>query len=613
MLNRQQKRPKPELLHARRMVEELDAVEILEDLKWDPLLDKWVLLCSLSLVHETCKIVPKTTNWYIQIEDSYPWGNIKIVPAKINGLIGTFPHQNYNDETNSDLLWGEGNLCLDTSYRKFKKQGLDEEPFDADYRLLWHFERALLWLKAAETGELMKPGEPFELPHFNVSLLTTIAFCENNETFLEWQRSKKTYGFTELLLYGKEKPNVLIPTIYTTIDEKIVYQPSWGVAISNSRTESELLMGAWIILKDVPIIPPWQAPMTWGQLMMACKVQGFDLMGIIKKLVPKFRDNKSHIVLIGFPISERVQGNPKLIYWQPFLLPALCNAKKKAKGFRDIERFNWFQDSKRVFESNKQIHWLNSENWHEDELFNRGKLDSGTRNSSILQLGVGAVGSMISELLVRGGQKEITIMDNDFLQAGNIVRNTLTLEDIMQYKVDNIMERLNRISPQSRIKGIRENFPPKDDKSIQPNDYDVILDCSGEDETLFYLSQYNFDKIKTFLSISLGYGAKRLFVFYSQDNVFDQTAFIRLMQPWLEKEKNETENIEFPREGLGCWHPVFPARADDVWLMVSTAFKSIEQAIMMNVNKPVLLVYEQQWDRDLFTGISLVSREEYNA
>jgi hypothetical protein len=33
---------------------------------------------------------------------------------------------------------------------------------------------------------------------------------------------------------------------------------------------------------------------------------------------------------------------------------------------------------------------------------------------------------------------------------------------------------------------------------------------------------------------------------------------------------------------------------------------------MTKVNKPILIVYEQQWDGDFFTGISLVSREEYN-
>lgn len=220
---------------------------------------------------------------------------------------------------------------------------------------------------------------------------------------------------------------------------------------------------------------------------------------------------------------------------------------------------------------------------------------------------------MLSELLIRSGQKEITIMDDDLLEAGNIVRNTLTLEDVLQFKVDKLKDRLHHISPHSKVQGIREKFPPSmTEKPIDYEKFDVILDCTGEDGTLYNLSKISFEKSKTFLSISLGYEAKRLFVFYSNGRKFNHVAFVQLIQPWLGKEKSGTEHIEFPREGIGCWHPVFPARADDVWLMVSTAFKSIERAILSNSNKPTLLVYEQEWERDLFKGITLVSQEVHN-
>lgn len=594
------------------MVEELKVVKILEDLQWDPLLNKWVLLCSLSPKLHSYELIPKSTNWYVHIEDSYPWGNIKFFPAKVNGLEGTFPHQNYNGEEHSETPWTTGNLCLDTSYRNLRHLGLDNEPFDSDHRLLWYFERALNWLQDAAKGKLNNPGDPFELPDFNKSFLSTIAFCENNESFLGWQRSKKIYGLAELLLLEKEEPVVITPTKFLTVEGSEIHCPDWGTVITNPGPELVTLNGAWIILKQVPIVPLWQAPMTWGQLVAVCQDQGINIMSIIKKLSPKLRDGKSHIILIGFPIPERVQGRFSLIYWQPLLLPKLSNITKKVKGFRDIDKYNWFQDSKRIFGLDNKINWLNSENWHEDELFNRGRLHSSARTSSILQLGAGAVGSMISELLVRSGHKEITIMDSDFLEAGNIVRNTLTLKDTMKYKVDSLMKRLNEVSPHSKIKVVREKFPSKVDKSIDPKDFDVVLDCTGEDETIFYLSQYKFDKHKTFLSISLGYGAKRLFVFCSKGHEINHSAFVRLMQPWLGKEQSDTLNIEFPRQGMGCWHPVFPARADDVWLMVSTAFKSIEKAIVAKVNKPTLMVYEQQWDKGVFTGVSLVSKEEYN-
>lgn len=65
-----------------------------------------------------------------------------------------------------------------------------------------------------------------------------------------------------------------------------------------------------------------------------------------------------------------------------------------------------------------------------------------------------------------------------------------------------------------------------------------------------------------------------------------------------------------PRDGIGCWNPVFPARVDDVWMMSSVAVKNIEKYIQNPSCRPVLLVYEQIWDGDSFCGIELISKEE---
>lgn len=596
------------------MVEELEEVEILEDLKWDPLIDRWVLLCRLSTDVENTEVVPGSTNWYVHIENGYPWGAIKFFPAKMDGLKGTFPHQNYNGESDSEHLWTKGNLCLDTSYKKLRQLGLDDEPYDLESRLVWHFERALSWLKEAARGTLKNPGDPYELPHFNHDL-HTVVFNEDYESFLKWQKRNFSFGLAEFLFYKNEenKPFVIAPTNFLSINGKEVYKPNWGYGISNIKSKSQLSTGGWIILNEVPIISPWQAPTNWGELKEACAAQGIDLMDNIKNLSIKLRDGKPHFILIGFPVPERVNGNAEQIHWQPILLPKLSNITGRVKGFRDLEKFNWLRDLNTTFRNNNKIHWLNSENWHDGELFNRGRLEQEVRASSILQLGAGAVGSMLSELLIRSGQKEITIMDDDLLEAGNIVRNTLTLEDVLQFKVDKLKDRLHHISPHSKVQGIRKRFPPP--KTEQPIDYEkfnVILDCTGEDGTLYNLSKISFEKPKTFLSISLGYEARRLFVFYSNGREFNHGTFVQLIQPWIEKEKSETEHIEFPRKGIGCWHPVFPARADDVWLMVSTAFKSIERAILGDDNKQTLLVYEQKWERDLFKGITLVNQEVYN-
>ncbi|MBL0240398.1 MAG: hypothetical protein IPQ00_07480 [Chloracidobacterium sp.] len=41
----------------------------------------------------------------------------------------------------------------------------------------------------------------------------------------------------------------------------------------------------------------------------------------------------------------------------------------------------------------------------------------------------------------------------------------------------------------------------------------------------------------------------------------------------------ENADVIPPREGVGCWHPVFPARADDIWMWGSIAIKVLLQSL----------------------------------
>ena len=75
------------------------------------------------------------------------------------------------------------------------------------------------------------------------------------------------------------------------------------------------------------------------------------------------------------------------------------------------------------------------------------------------------------------------------------------------------------------------------------------------------------------------------------------------MQPWLHMQIGEAEGIDVPREGIGCWHSVFPARVDDVWLLGAAAVKWIERRMQDPPVDPELVVFEQTRDIDGFAGI----------
>ena len=83
--------------------------------------------------------------------------------------------------------------------------------------------------------------------------------------------------------------------------------------------------------------------------------------------------------------------------------------------------------------------------------------------------------------------------------------------------------------------------------------------------------------------------------------------FSETLEPWLQREREESSGIELPREGIGCWHPVFPARADDIWMMAGIAAKYIESSVVIGVAEPTLTVFEQQFENGLFTGIRRIA------
>ena len=137
----------------------------------------------------------------------------------------------------------------------------------------------------------------------------------------------------------------------------------------------------------------------------------------------------------------------------------------------------------------------------------------------------------------------------------------------------------------------------------------MILDCTAHDDVLHDLEHFLWHDTKRFFSISLGFRARRLFCFTADDTRFPHAVFSEALEPWLKRELEEYAGQELPRAGIGCWHPVFPARADDVWMMASVAVKYIESVMTASPTEPMLTVFEQQFEPDVFTGIRRISSE----
>jgi hypothetical protein len=212
-------------------------------------------------------------------------------------------------------------------------------------------------------------------------------------------------------------------------------------------------------------------------------------------------------------------------------------------------------------------------------------------------LGVGALGSIVAELLVRAGVTRLTLVDDDVLTAGNICRHSATLAEVGSGKVDVVARRLVQISPHARIVQHGERIPSSPDVLVDLLDSSgIIVDCTGSNDALEMLARAWWPIPRLFLSASVGYAARRFFSFVAFGNQFPIGVFGSMMRPWLAEESAAwAAHGEF-LEGAGCWSPLFPARYDDILLAASACVKKIEKIAVKLPVVPLLDVFEQVTD-----------------
>ncbi len=74
------------------------------------------------------------------------------------------------------------------------------------------------------------------------------------------------------------------------------------------------------------------------------------------------------------------------------------------------------------------------------------------RESRILVLGCGALGSNVAELLVRAGVGRVTLVDNDLLELSNLQRQSVvTEEDVGRAKAEILAEHLRKVNSEIHI------------------------------------------------------------------------------------------------------------------------------------------------------------------
>lgn len=591
------------LKRARRALDELFEVSIIDDFQYDSTIDKWYIHLEIEIKKES-SLLPLKSNWYAVISPEYPEGKIDVYPSINNSLTVTLHHQSNNTTTSRNGLWKNGNLCLEFNSLIFDSN----EPFTIDERLLYNIKRTIQWINSAVDGTLVKNGDPFEHPHVNTNahIDKQFVFSEDIVTYMQWEDSDVQYGMAELDVY-KNNPLIYYVKMFKDLNNTIVREIPWGAFLSKKQVE-ETIVAPWIMLKDIPVWTDWQYPCTWGEFRQICELQGIQLNAVLKQLFAKLRDKKHHLMLIGYPIPRKIGEESESIQWQALYLPILSAGNNTLNGFRSNPEGWWMRDKFTIINDSSSIEWICSENWGERQISERGKIDYSIRTMNILILGAGCMGASIAEILVRNSVNNITIMDSDLLGVGNLCRHSLSLIDIGKSKETSLGDHLNRLSPHSTVKVITAKLKLKEDDSFNVNldAYQLIIDCTGNNSVLRYFEQGHFEKKHIIASVSVGLGTRRMYINLQNCDTFNYAEFFKVLSPYIMADRIPYNDNELPRDGIGCWHPTFPGRSDDIWLAASSAVKIIEKYVKSTSTDNLTVVCEQQENDDMFLGYKVV-------
>ncbi|MBU8900964.1 ThiF family adenylyltransferase [Corallococcus sp. M34] len=584
----------------------IDACLVEDGPKFDERTKRWVV--TLSLHRDVgARFVGTSTRWCVLIDGDYPFGPISFYPAAEGGLTATFPHQRRNTAGRERRGWRSGKLCLDSPFGGERRVTVVRDPVgDVDARLRWHVERAMAWLQHAANDQLLAEGEPFELPdrpHTTVREWERhlVVDDETATSFAAWSGRERTFGRAR---FGAVTDIGGALGVSRFEDQSGTTIRTWAGRELGDLGKGDV-NGFWWLLPNPIVLPPWQAPGTWGELRRIAKAMGLDTDAMLRWLFPSIRGAKpSSVLLIGYPVPLRVGAAPSEVHWDALLLPRLNEASgKPPSGFRPNARGWWHRDRYGKFADNVSLEYLYAENWSPQRLHARGRLPTAVRDLRVALLGVGALGSLLAEMLVRAGVTDVALVDDDHVEAGNVCRHVATLVDIRKDKVQVVGQRLRQISPDVRVVEVSKAFCG-DVKTIveQLDPYDVVLDCTASDEVVTLLATGWWSNPRVFASFSLGYGGKRLFSFGVSGHEFPQQEFTLKLRPWIEHEAATWATSEEVLEGAGCWSPLFPARHDDVVLAAATCVKELETLVAQRPRAPRFRVFAQSGSDDGFQG-----------
>lgn len=226
----------------------------------------------------------------------------------------------------------------------------------------------------------------------------------------------------------------------------------------------------------------------------------------------------------------------------------------------------------------------------EDMFFGRGIFSENIKSKKIALVGLGAIGSMVANSLAHVGISKIGLWDFDIVEPGNICRSAYSIKDIGESKVNSVTSIIRSINPFVETNSIQKhgywwrlhanhkefigasfyanvNYNSQEEAAKELEGYDLIIDCTGSNEMLHFLS-YAVPKADI-ISMCITNHANELLCISNKDgNPFE------IRKSYLSRIEQDTKN--FYIEGDGCYSPTFLATNCDIASLVNLALRDLD-------------------------------------
>lgn len=523
--------------------------------------------CFLPVPQPNPEALPTELEFEVRLPRHFPSGKVSFAPT--DPAFHGFPHQGSARQGRE--------LCLRPS---------NTYPRGATERLLEYVKSAMDWVSDAASGQLLRAGEPWELPDFRVSpeedtKAKPLFFAESSESFGRWSALVGKSGYADLTDYQPAKRLIVSAFTY---DGKAVHSPRFSKSF---HSETPTCPCVWVLLQSL-IYVRHRAPATFGELAEMCSRDGLDLWAVVKRCAKKPSKDGFHYLLMGAPIPRIVSEPPTEIHWQ-----AMAISDKDAKAVRDIPRgFRQAGEVPANIVDNRlrdaPLPWVESTNADEKRLTARGTGVNAARARPICLFGCGAIGSALANHLARNAYQRLDLFDGDVLEIGNLSRHALPAVYVGLNKAAALAHHLQGLYPGSTIEGHQGAVP----KALREGDdtwktimaADILLDCTTDDIAQGWLSSFGKKQGKTVLSLHINAGASMLSVICSGKHINAVDVARRLYRdiadgtaPFTPEEYDP--DISEVLVGAGCWAGAFPARGADIAALVASSLAIIEKVV----------------------------------